>query len=181
MTASSRYIPLFRCPLLTSLHILAASIRLPAPTGLVPTVGGTLVRVLRLAASVEANAAANSQGGALSSFYRSFGHADGTQYQNDNMAPDGIQWRGRPPVRRADNVTVYEYRTAVNRTIRSITGPLEIGSVCPNQEWQNNLKVKAMLARRQDDDRTSSKTQMEAAGMLEKDKLGATDKIVEQL
>ncbi|KAI3596131.1 hypothetical protein WG66_008946 [Moniliophthora roreri] len=153
-----------------------------APTGLVPTVGGTLVRVLRLAASVEAIAAANGQGGALSSFYQSFGRADGTQYQNDNMAPDGIQWRGRPPVRRADNVTVYEYRTAVNRTIRSITGPLEIGSVCPNQEWQNNLKVKAMLARRQDDDDcTSSKTQMEAAGMLEKDELGATDKIVEQL
>ncbi|ESK87205.1 hypothetical protein Moror_5852 [Moniliophthora roreri MCA 2997] len=95
---------------------------------------------------------------------------------------DGFSTGGKPPVRRAE---VYEYRTAGNRTVRSVTGPLEIGSeiFVPNDGWQNNPKVKAMLARRQDDDEgcTGSKVQIDAASLLENDELGATDKIVERL
>ncbi|KAI3601419.1 hypothetical protein WG66_002589 [Moniliophthora roreri] len=153
-----------------------------------------------------------SQGGSLSAFYQSFGRVDGTlinvAFTNPNNAPycrnpgmapdadfrtgtrppsrrdllDGFSTGGKPPVRRAK---VYEYRTAGNLTIRSVTGPLEIGSeiFVPNDEWQNNPKVKAMLARRQGDDEgcAGTRVQMDAASLLENNELGATDKIVEQL
>ncbi|THV02709.1 hypothetical protein K435DRAFT_836229 [Dendrothele bispora CBS 962.96] len=123
--------------------------------------------------------------------------------QNAGMAPDGdfqtgIQPPNRrdsiidgfgtgvaPPNKRADNVTVYEYKTAANRTVRSLTGPIDIGTeiFVPNPDWQNNSKVKRMLMRRQgdDDDCTGSRVQVEAASLLEKQELGETDKIVERL
>ncbi|ESK94016.1 hypothetical protein Moror_12910 [Moniliophthora roreri MCA 2997] len=103
---------------------------------------------------------------------------------NRRDLPDGFNTGGKPPVRRAE-AEVHQYKTANNLTVRSLTGPLEIGSeiFVPNNEWQNHPKVKAMLARRQNDDGgcTGTTAQMDAASLLEKHELGTTDKIVERL
>ncbi|KAK7032258.1 hypothetical protein VNI00_013217 [Paramarasmius palmivorus] len=98
---------------------------------------------------------------------------------------DGFGTGVEPPYKRAENVTMYEYKTAAGRTVRSLKGEVEIGTeiFVPNPNWQNNSKVKRMLMRRQDDDDgcTGSRAQIEAASLLDSSELGETDTIVERL
>ncbi|KAK7050831.1 hypothetical protein VNI00_004942 [Paramarasmius palmivorus] len=153
-----------------------------------------------------------SQGGSLSTFYQSFGRVDGTPVDvvvtnynvspwcvNPNMAPDANFRTGTaPPVRRGglnetstdarsvknENGTFYEYLTAANRTILSLTGSLDIGSqvFVPNAEWDINPKVKGVLSRRQDEnDDCDADSFMDAVSLLGEDELGEFDRIVERL
>ncbi|KAK7032260.1 hypothetical protein VNI00_013219 [Paramarasmius palmivorus] len=149
------------------------------------------------------------QGGSLAAFYASFGRVDNTPVDvfvqnhaaspwcnNAGMAPDADMKTGsKPPSFVGDgnettvnpgNGTIYEYRTAANRTIRSLSGPVDIGSevFVPNLEWQKNPKVSSMFADDQlddDDCEGGSALMQEAVGMLEAHELGETDKIVERI
>ena len=126
---------------------------------------------------------------------------------NANMAPDagfftggpppnkrsriseklGFFTGGKPPNKRAESPPVYMYQTASNRTVRAITGPLEIGSsiFVPHADWQINEKVASFLAKRQDDapndDCAGTDAQMTAASMLSVPELGEHDTIVAKL
>ena len=117
---------------------------------------------------------------------------------NTNQTSDGQFATGvRPPYRRdlalADsegNDTTYsgsyEYKTAGNMTVLSLTGPLAIGAqiFIPNENWQTNPKAAAVLASSPDDpndDCTGTATQLEAASKLTTGELGVYDTIVKAL
>ncbi|KAK7032259.1 hypothetical protein VNI00_013218 [Paramarasmius palmivorus] len=152
----------------------------------------------------------NRQGGTLSSFYRSFGNVDNTQVDvfvqnygaspwcnNPGLAPDAdFRTGNRPPTFQFTvqdgsgpeplnkDITLYEYRTAANRTILSLSGAAKIGSevFVPRPDWQDNPKVNAMLTGLQDDDDCSgSAILQEAAAKLEVGELGEFDWIVERI
>ncbi|KAK7050824.1 hypothetical protein VNI00_004935 [Paramarasmius palmivorus] len=158
----------------------------------------------------------SSQGGTLSAFYQSFGRVDGTLVQvmmintgaatpyclNPALAPDanfqtgiappnrrdidGFATGGRPPSRRNSNATLYEYKTAANRTMLSISGPIDIGTkvFVPNLEWQNHPKVNGLLGVDADGDEDvcdDNAARVVAASMLEVDELGEFDQIVERV
>ncbi|KAK7020235.1 hypothetical protein VNI00_013195 [Paramarasmius palmivorus] len=197
-------------PVLTPSDPDAMSIPLQAPTVLECILDGTATQVLPRVVFPLMNAA----GGMLNAFYRTFNYADNTTVNvmvsnignspwcsNPNMAPDNdFRTGSRPPSFAGDgdgngnalnangNVTVHEYRTAANRTVRSLSGPVEIGSeiFVPNADWENNPKVKDMLQlfRRQDDDddcTSGSALLQEAASKLDAEELGESDTIVERV
>ena len=150
------------------------------------------------------------QGGSLSAFYQSFGQVDQTLVQvevenygnlpfctNVNQPSDGqFQTGVMPPYRRdmesaesnttAASVGRYEYRTAGNRTLLSLSGPHAIGDVVflPNLDWATHPLAAAVLAKRQDtpnDDCTGTAAQLEAVRAVPIEELGTTDVIVEAL
>ena len=79
----------------------------------------------------------------------------------------------------------YEYRTARNRTILSLSGPHTIGDVVffPNPDWEMH-PLASVLSKRQDtpnDDCTGTTAQLEAVKALPIEELGTYDVIVEVL
>jgi len=140
----------------------------------------------------------------LSAAYQSFGQVDQTligvqvdNYDNlpfclnTNQPSDGQFATGvQPPYRRGVkhvelNNTRYEYKTAGNRTILSLTGPLAIGDklFIPNASWQTNPKAAAVLNELDESDPndvcTGSAAQLEAASRLTMEELGEYDSVVQ--
>ena len=79
----------------------------------------------------------------------------------------------------------YEYRTARNRTILSLSGPHTIGDVVffPNPVWEMH-PLASVLLKRQDtlnNDCTGTADQLEAVKALPIEELGTHDVIVEAL
>ncbi|TFK43120.1 hypothetical protein BDQ12DRAFT_621997 [Crucibulum laeve] len=123
---------------------------------------------------------------------------------NAGMASDGqFATGGQPPNRREDEDEFgtgveppnrkrrntgerFVYLTSTNRTILSLTGPLDMGSeiFVPNHNWESNLKVRALLEKRQDTDNdvcSGTSRQAAAASMLTTEELGSTEKIVQRI
>ncbi|KAF7966147.1 hypothetical protein HWV62_39924 [Athelia sp. TMB] len=152
----------------------------------------------------------NSQGGSLSAFYQSFRQVDQTAFgvvlinygnlpfcTNVHQPSDGQFATGvRPPYRRdvelperaSDTISAAdnEYKTASNRTVLSLTGPLAVGEkiFIPNESWQTNPQAAAVLAQDisldgPNDDCTGRAAQIEAAGKLSVGELGVYDTIVQ--
>ena len=143
----------------------------------------------------------------MSAFYQSFGQVDQTPFgvqiinyanlpfcTNANQPSDGQFETGvRPPYRRDaeivernDTISVarYEYKTAKNQTILSLTGPLAVGEqvFVPNENWQTNPKAAAVLIPSLDgpnDDCTGTAAQLEAASKLSTAELGVYDTIMQ--
>ena len=144
----------------------------------------------------------------MSAFYQSFGQVDQTPFgvtvtkyanlpfcTNVNQPSDGQFTTGvRPPYRRDvepvegyDTISVasYEYKTAGNMTILSLTGPLAVGErvFIPSENWQTNPKAAAVLVPLDgpNDDCTGTAAQLEAASKLSTGELGVYDTIAQAL